>query len=353
MFKKGQKGLTPTAMFAILMVFMVAVAYYNGIELPVIGSAQAPPGVEAEPTVVEVISTGTCDDSVTLTVDFAEKYAESTDVTAQNATIFVRSKSSTDDLGTRRGVFSEGSTLTVSQGDFINIFPALENTQTTYLASHIVGQIPCDTRAIATSDPAFKKGSMMKSGVVKEGEQAKVYRSSTASTVVAYNEDTNANLETTALAIGTGGRETAKVVIKWAYEQGYGIADGNTLACRFTDQDIDQAETTASLGGTMLTSPAKYQPSNTRFALSAANQSAKYWDFPAIDGRVTSSSTLILSIKGDATNQPTVGTNFSCEISDTDLFETDLGKVAIGVEDSDDNSNVGRSTEVLINIPVS
>ncbi len=297
---------------------------------------------EAGVTVVRVEADKACG-ATTMTVDFVKKYAESTDLTAQNATVYIN--------GGKKGIFSEGGTFTAQGGDELNVYAALDPAQTTYYASHAAGTIPCtgQTAAFLTSVSFMGAGSL--TGI--SNPPNKVYESSTAATTKVFSDDDNVLLTTTALAIGVGATETAKIILKWQYEEGYGVADGNTLICRFTDSQIDQSQLVASLDGAALTTPATYVPTNTRFALSGANQSTKSWDFPAIDGKLKTSSTLRINIKADDTNQPTAATNVSCEIIDTDLFELDSGGVSVGVEDPDDNSNVGRSTEVVIDIPVS
>jgi len=300
-------------------------------------------GTGAPTQKIEVVTEKACG-STTMTVDFIKKYSSSTSMTAQNATIYTDGEFQT---------VSEGSTFTAQGGSVLNVYNALDPAQTTYYASHATGTIPCtgQTARFATSDKTFMKAGSL-AGALQD-PVSELFTSSTAPTApTVYNKKTLVALSTTALAIGVGGTETARAYLDWTNEEGYGVADGNTLACRFTDSEIDQSETNAILDGQPL-GVAKYIPSMTKFPLSAANQSAKYWAFPAIDGKKTPTSTLDITINGDDTNQPTAAGNFSCEIIDTDLFVTDNGKVAIGVEDSDDNSNVGRSTEYLINIPMS
>ncbi len=300
-------------------------------------------GAEAGVTVVKVDVGDRACGATTMTVDFSEKYSVGTSMTAYNATVYLN--------GGIKGIFSEGGTFTAQGKDELNVYYALDPASNDYYASHASGAVPCtgQTAAFMTS-AILEKGSL--AGALQTPPEH-VYKSQTAASVNEYNEETNTLLSSTALAIGAGGTETAKIIIKWDYEEGYGVVAGNTLACRFTDSEIDQSEVIASVNGAALTTPAKYVPSGTRFSLSAANQSSKTWDFPAIDAKATTSSTLLLRIKGDDTNQPTARTNMSCEIIDADLFELDAGGVGVGVEDSDDNSNVGRSTEVLINIPLS
>ena len=296
-----------------------------------------------EPTQkIEVVTEKACG-VATMTVDFTKKYSASTSMTAQNATVYIN--------GNEKGVVNEGSTFTAQGKDTLNVYYALDPAQTTYYAAHATGKVPCEGQPTAyTTSNILGKGSL--AGALQD-PVSELFTSSTAPTApTVYNKKTLVALSTTALAIGVGGTETARAYLDWTNEEGYGVVDGNTLACRFTDSEIDQTETNAILDGQTL-GAAKYVPSMTKFPLSAANQSAKYWAFPAIDGKKTPTSTLDIIINGDDTNQPTAAGNFSCEIIDTDLFVTDDGKVVIGVEDSDDNSNVGRSTEYLINVQMS
>lgn len=297
-------------------------------------------GGGAGTTKVEISNPDKACGSTTLTMDFQDIYSASTDMSSYNGTVFIDGK--------KQGVVSEGSTFTANGGKELNVYYALEDAGNNYYASHASGKIPCtgQTASFLTSD-ILSGGSL--AGALQKDAPEKLYRSQTASSISVYNKKSMASNPSTAISIGAGGTETARIYIDWSYEEGYGVVDGNTLACRFTDSQIDQSELIASLDGVAL-GTAKYVPSGTKFSVNAANESTKFWAFPAIDAKITTSSTLDLSIKGDDTNPPTETTNMSCEILDTDLFETDDGAIKIGVEDSDDNSNVGRATEQLINI---
>ena len=329
--------------FETIVLILVAVLVLHTVGVVNFAAIAGVEDGEAGVTVVKVDVGEKACGSTTMTVDFSEKYSVGTSMTAYNATVYLN--------GGIKGIFSEGGTFTAQGKDELNVYYALDPASNDYYASHASGEVPCtgQTAAFMTS-AILGKGSL--AGALQTPPEH-IYKSQTAATVIVYNEETNAVLTSTALAIGAGGTETAKAVIKWDFEEGYGVADGNTLACRFTDSQIDQGELIASIGGVALTTPAKYVPSGTRFVLSAANESTKTWDFPAIDGKVTTSTSLLMRVKGDDNNQPTARTNVSCAIIDTDLFELDAGGVARGIEDSDDNSNVGRSSEVLIHIPVS
>jgi len=342
MAMKGNWG--PAVFIGIVLIVMAA----NGYNIPILSEffGSSTGGVSGGSGGTQNIVISNPDKacgSTTMTVDFSKKYSASTDMTAHNATVYIN--------GNEKGVYSEGGSFTAQGGDSLNVYYALGDTDNTYYAAHSSGAIPCtgQTAAFTTSN-VLGAGSL--AGAMQNPVN-EVYTSSTAPTEpTVYNKKTLVALTTTGLAIGVGGTETARAYLDWTNEEGYGVVDGNTLACRFTDSQIDQSKVRAILDGSEL-GAAKYIPSMTRFALSASNQSVKYWSFPAIDGKKTQSSTLDLTIKGDDTNQPTAASNFSCEIIDTDLYVTDDGKVKIGVEDEDDNSNVGRSTEYIINVPLS
>jgi hypothetical protein len=321
----------------IFAVIALVAIYAFGGNLPFLGSSSGGTGggTSGGTTNVVVSQPDKACGSTTMTVDFTQKYSESTDMTAQNATVYIN--------GNRKGTYSEGGTFTAQGGDTLNVYYALDTAQTTYYAAHATGKIPCtgQTAAFTTSN-ILSAGSL--TGALQSPPD-KLYVSSTAATVSVYNKKSMAAVTNTAeLSIAAGATETARVFLDWKYEEGYGVADGNTLACKFTDLNIDQAGLIVSLDGAVLPT-AKYVPSMTRFALDYSNETAKYWALPAIDGKVTTSSTLDFQIKGDDTNEPTSATNFTCEVLDTDLFQTDSGAVKVGIEDEDDNSNVGRSTE--------
>lgn len=298
-------------------------------------TAQPPPSSGGSLGTVEVV--GKCGQPVTFTVDLVEKYAESTSMSSQNATVVVN--------GEERAVRSDGGTLTLAEGDNVDIYYALDPAGSAYQASKASGVLPNCKPSVTSSDNT----------IFDPDNAYKLYDVQTQPTITTINLE---NYETlngvgTNLSIGAGATKTARNTITWTFEEGYGTLDGSTLACRFTDSQIDQSATSAVLDGRQL-DVAKYVPSNTRFSLSAANQSSKFWSFPAIDGKTQSSSTLDLKIKGDDTNQPTTATNFSCEVKDADYYKTDGGQYMIDVEDRDDNSEVGRaaSAELSFNIPL-
>lgn len=294
---------------------------------------QTPPSSGGSLGTVEVV--GKCGQAVTFTVDMIERYTESTSMSAQNATIVVN--------GGAPSIKAHGGTLTLAEGDKVIMYYAIDPAQTTYATSKAEGIIPNCKPAVKSSEAIFSPV-----------DSHKIYRTSTAPTTSVVNLKDYTSNPGTALAIAAGGRETERVTLTWAYKEGYGNADGSVLACRFTDSQIDQESTIAELDGVRLGS-AKYTPTNTRFSLSATNQSTKYWQVPAIDGFTKGSSILDLIIAGDSNSQPTGATNFSCEVKDTDYYQHNDGSFKIDVEDRDDNSEIGRSAanEIAFNVLLS
>ena len=281
---------------------------------------------------VEVV--GKCGQSVTLTADMVEKYAESTSMSAQNVTIIVN--------GAESGTRSDGGTLTVKEGDKIILYYAADPAGNTYMASRAEGIIPNCAPAVLTSD----------NSVFSPVGAWKLFRQSTQPTVTIINDDSTT--QPTAQAIGTGATRHLTVKLYPAFEQGYGHPQGgNTLSCRFTDSQIDQAGTVISLSGTGTLPDATYVPSSTIFALSATNQSTKNWKVPFLDGKVNTVAEFDFGIKGDDTNDPVAATNFSCVLHDVDYYKNDAGDYLLDVEDRDDNTNIGRATDFPINIVLS
>jgi len=279
---------------------------------------------------VEVV--GKCGQSVTLTSDMVERYSESTSMSTQNVTIVVNGA----EISTR----ADGGTETVKEGDVVELYYSLDPAGNTYAASYAKGTIPNCAPAVKTSD----------NSIFSPVDAWKLYRQSTQPTVTILNDDSTT--QPTAQALGVG--QTRHMTMKFypAYEQGYGTADGSTLACRFTDSQIDQAGTTISLDGAPL-ADAKYVPSQTIFSVTATNQSTKYWHVPAIDGKAKTIMEFDLGLKGDDTNEPVAATNFSCVFLDTDYYKTDSGQYKIDVEDRDDNTGIGRATDFGVNILLS
>ena len=336
--KMHKKGATD--FMQLILVIAVVVLVVNVVKPDLFAGVDAE-GKKVASQVIEVKSEPACG-STTMTVDFVKKYAEATDLTAQNATVYIN--------GGRKGLYSEGGTFTAQGGDTLNTYNALDPAQTTYYASHATGVVPCtgQTAAFMTSADFMKKGAL--SGIAGAAE---VYAGSTNPSFSVINLKDYTSNPGTALALGAGAKETARVAITWTSKEAVGPADGNTLACRFTDSQIDQANVVTTLDGTPLVSPAKYNPSSSIFAVGAVNQTIKTWSMPAIDGSVRPSSTLDLLIAADANNNPPADTNVSCEIIDTDLFELDAGGVGVGVEDPDSNANVGRSSNSIFHVLLS
>lgn len=338
---KNKKAATDTATW-ILIIIVALIAYQSG--------AFSTFGVGADGGVaptqkVEVITDKACG-STTMTMDFSKKYSQSTSMTAQNGTVYIN--------GMEKGVTSEGSTFTAQGGNGLNIYYALDPAQTTYYASHASGKIPCtgQTAAFLTSQaeydgkPFMQKGSL--AGALQDPPH-EVYATDTALSVTILNADNVLNTfggGSTDQAITTGQTRNLKVDLFATFEKGYGVADGNTLACQFNDTAWDQSQCEVSLNGKILPN-AKYVPSTTRFPLTDTSRTTKMWALPAIDGAKTSELNLRFNVKADDTNQPSNGNgaDWNCTVFDTDLYQTDSGNVAVDVEDRDDNSNIGTTSD--------
>lgn len=341
--KKGEQIKLGT--IAIVIVLIVVLSQ-GGFLKNIFGaqSTQPPPQQQSQPQTggnlgtVEVV--GKCGQSVTLTADMVEKYAESTSMSAQNVTILVN--------GAEAGVRSDGGTLTVKEGDKITLFYAVDPAGNTYMASKAEGIVPNCAPAILTSDNA----------IFDPDDAHKLYKMNTQPTSTIINDDQSLN-PSSAQAIGTGATRHLTVKLYPAFEQGYGHPQGGgTMSCRFTDSQIDQAGTTVSLLNTIqgmsgALPPAVYEPSSTVFATTATNQSTKHWKMPFVDGKTDTVVQLDLGIKGDDTNEPTSATNFSCVWHDVDIYKTDAGEYKLDVEDRDDNTNIGRATDFGINVLLS
>jgi len=335
---QSKSGKMSGSAWLLIGVLVLAVLNANGtINL---GSLLGSAGGAGSGTTTTVTTTGIpCTQSTTLTVNMVERYAESTSMTGQNATVFVN--------GVNKGVISSAGTLTVSDGDKVTVYYAADPAATGYASAKSEGTVSGCPASVSTGDESTFKDQVL-------GQPAyKLFDISTAPTASIVNKDYTAN-PGTATAISAGATEPVRVLISWASKEGYGTADGSVLACRFTDSQIDQGLTTASMDGVAL-SAGKYTPSATRFALSATNQSTKTWAIPAIDGKVKTSSELLFGIAGDSNSQPTAATNFSCEIKDTDWFQNNDGAFSIGIEDSDDQAEVGRpaTAELSFNVALS
>lgn len=293
---------------------------------------------------VEVTQPDKACGSTTMTVDFRKKYAASTDMTSQNATVYIN--------GDEKGVISEGSTFTAQGGDMLTVYYALDApTTTTYYAEKVSGEIPCTGQTAAFMTSAILSGDH------------EVYEADTGLSVTIMNTDSTQNAGSAGStsgsnqSISTGQTKKIDIELSPTYEDGYGVADGSTLACQFNDTVWDQSEFVASLGGSVL-GEAKYVPSSTRFPVVSTDFTTKYWAFPAIDGKTTTELDILLSVKADDTNQPVgegadshvMGANINCTLFDTDYYVTDDGEVKIDIEDRDDNSNIGSSTDFAFSI---
>ena len=326
-----------TELFLLFAIVVAAGLILQGrIPLPFLATADGPDGV-APVTTVRVEGEKACG-STTMTVDFEVAHKSGTTVTAQNATVWIN--------GARKGTYSEGGTFTAQGGDDLRVYNALDPAQSTYLASYSKGAIPCtgQTAAFLTSLTSYQGTPFMQIGEGQSSLQkvGQVYESdSTPAAETIINNDFTSN-PGTALALGAGETKVAEIRLNPVFEEGYGVADGSTIACRLTDSQIDQAKVTLQQGGKLL-GDAKYIPSNTLFAVGATNQTIKYWHLPSVDGVDTSTIDLFMAIKGDDTNGPTTDTNVSWATFGTDFYEHDDGSVNIDIEDRDTNVKIGRT----------
>lgn len=289
---------------------------------------------------VEVVTEKACG-STTMTMDFQEKYAASTDVTAQNGTVYIN--------GAKKGLTSEGSTFTAQGKDKLNVYYALDPAQTTFYAAHASGEVPCTGQTAA----------FMTSAILGKGELGgeiqtpinEIYRADTGMSTTVINDDNSINSEGTAGAnqsVTAGQTVSVEVRLFPTFERGYGVAKGNALWCQMNDTAWDQAKSEVSLNGAILPA-AEFEPTNTIFPSVNTAFTKKGWKVPPIDGKVSSRLNFVFTVKGDDTSEPQHGTGgdggagarWNCTMFDTDLYETDDGKVKAGVEDLDGNTNIG------------
>ena len=337
-----------TKMFVFLAgLFLIVLAGTGRIPIPFLGATTGPDGTPVSPvTEVKVTGEKACG-STTMTMDFEEKYAQSTGMTAQNGTIYITSNGEVSEKGT----FSEGGTFTAQGGDVLDVYYALDPAQTTYYASHATGKIPCtgQTAAFSTSS-ILEKGNL--AGTLQDPAH-KVFRADTGLTVTIINDDNTQNIGSSTTgknqSVGAGETVNLEVRLKPTFERGYGVAKGSTLACQFNDSAWDQSKSEVSLDGNVLP-VAEFTPTSSRFPLVHTDFTSKYWQVPPIDGKLKSRLDFIFNVKGDDTNQPTNGgrmgnavdgANWNCSLLDTDLYKNDDGLIKADVEDRDDNSEVG------------
>lgn len=333
----GELFALGVVLLAVVLLAPTATQWGNNLFATGGGADGAPPIQE-----VKVVTEKACG-STTMAVNFDVLNTAGVALTLQNASVFTDGE---------KQVISEGSTFTAQGGQKLRVYPVFEPTGTSYLGGHYEGIIPCtgQTARFSTSDSFMVRASgsslLNDPGFVYEADSA-----AAAATII--NDDFTAN-PGTAQSITAGQTKVITVRLFPVFKEGYGLAGGNTLACRFTDSQIDQSATTVSLNGINL-GDAIYVPSSTRFAVSATNQSTKYWSFDPVDGKITNTLEFKFGIKGDDNSEPTAATNFSCNSFGTDYYEHNDGTVKIDVEDRDDNSKIGRTAanEFSINILLS
>ena len=277
-----------------------------------------------------------CSSSATITIDFFDKYMQTESMKGQKAVIYVN--------GLKKGTFVEGETKTalLCDEDKIDIYYVLDPSQNVYYVSHASGKIP---NIAGTMDffltSFFPKGKL--SGVLQNTPEG-LYKIDMRMSTTIINQDFTLNSRTQPQDFTVG--KTKKVTVKLfpTFNRGYGVVDGSTLACQFTNSEWDETNSKVLLNGQTLAF-AKYIPSSKLFPIISGNI-AKYLKFPAVDGKITSNLDLTFSMKS-TDNQPS---NWDCVIFDTDIYEKDDGTVRIGIEDSDDNTNIGSKTDVKFTI---
>jgi len=325
-------------MLGLLAIILVAVAFVPGTNVPVLSNLFGTAGQVGDDGVpvtnVVVTQADKACGSTTMTIHGVKKYAESTSVTAENATVYIN--------GNRKGTFSQGGTFTAQGGDLLNVYYNLDKAGATYYASHQSGNIPCtgQTAAFITSN-ILGNGGM--AGPLQDPAY-KFYQQDAGPSTTIINEDNTLNVLGTPQSVTAGQTRTVEVNLFPTFEDGYGVAGGSTLACQFTDSEWDQARSVVAMNGQVLGS-AKYVPTTTVFPLEAVNRTTQMWHVPGIDGKATSKIEFTIRAKGDDTNEPTETSDWNCTLFDTDLYETDDGTVLVDIENRDDNTNIGLNPD--------
>jgi len=296
------------------------------------GSLQAVTGGDApvvQPTVIKV--EGACGvDSTTLTVNLEKKYSQSTSMSAENSTIVVN--------GAEVSTKAHGSSQTVSPGNKVDIYNALYSN--TYYTSKASGIVPCEG-AIYTST---SNGWLSPKDAHKVIQMEAATASSTLFSVV-NNDGTSTNFPggTTAQAIAAGQTKKYTITLTPTFEDGIGV-DGNVYSCQYNTTAYDNENPLRlTSGGANL--PSAANPSNTLWTSISTDHSKMSWALPTFDGGVVSEYKMELFTKADGNYNPNAGGgDVNCTLFDTDYFKTDSGEFKTGIEDSDDNSDVGLTS---------
>lgn len=281
---------------------------------------------------INVIVEGACGvDSTTLTVNLEKKYSQATDMSAENATIVIN--------GAEVATKSDGSSVTVSPGNKLDIYHAFVSS--TYYTSKASGTIPCEG-AIYTSTS---------NGWLKPADSYKVIQmeANTGSSLfsVVNNDGTTTNFPggTTAQAIAAGQTKKYTITFTPTFEDGFGV-DGNVFSCQYNTTAYDN-ENPLRLTASGANLPSAANPSNTLWTALTTDHSKMSWALPSFDGGVISEYKMELFTKADGNYNPNAGGgNVTCQMFDTDYFKTDSGEFKTGIEDSDDNSDVGLTNTV-------
>jgi len=311
---------------AVLVVGMLAMFSYNQGVFSSWGIAPSPESQAQQPTQTVKIE-GACGvDSTTLTAVMQKKYAASTSMASENVTIVVN--------GAEKSTKKTTQTETVNPSDNVELYFGLESG--TYYTNYAKGVIPCKG-AMDTSDPAFTP-----SGAYQ------LYQMDAATTSIfsLINDPATTTNPATAQAMGAGSSKNLKLTLSPTYEDGLGIPCGNVLSCQYNTSayNTDSGLAVRLTDGGVELSPAT-NPTNTLWASISTDHTRKSWQLPKFDGKAVTTKEYGFSLKAGDTNEVTAGGgDVNCTIWDSDYYRNDNGGYACGIEDLDDNSDVGLTS---------
>lgn len=310
----------------VALVALIAWGFYTDGKFASLG---VKPSAEDQAQQVQTVKVeGACaSDPATLTAVLQKKYSASTSMASENVTIVVN--------GVEKSTKKNGQTESVNSKNNVELYFGLESG--TYYTSYAKGVIPC-AGSIETSD----------NRIFSPADAYQLYQMDAATTAVMslINKADYTVNPTTALTLGVGSSKSVEITITPTYEDGLGTPCGNVLSCQYnTTAYATSVAEALRLSDDGVELPVATNPSSTLWAALSVQHGKKSWQLPAFDGKKITEKKYDLAIKAHDTNNPSAGGgDINCTIFDTDFFRTNTGGYACGIEDSDDNSDVGLTS---------
>ena len=302
-----RKGAAKMGLPEIIILVVVLLMAYK------LGAFDVLLGVEepTEPAVPGAVEGWCAVEDVSVTFDAVEKYNAGNAVTGS---IFYTVN------GDPYKVAADGSTVTMSPGDNVVAYFSLNGTD--HYATKVEDTIPCQGTYTIRGD-VYKNQSL---------------------TITIWNTDGTVNDGSGAdgnQSLSAGDVKNIAFKIEGTYETG--APYGYRIVCEANSTAYDELDLRLDAGyGTATVAEIPHQ-----FNVASAKNDAYAWDIPAIISNEEIKGKITVDVSDSNDPTPVAANQIKCYLYDYDYFLKDDGTFGLGVEDSDDWSDVGDTQETM------